>query len=277
MLALQCGEPGPFAQAIAALDTAHWDLRARRAERLWRMLGGTNQQVRVYASGINPAGSAATASRARQAGHRAFKLKVGFDMQVNLANLAAIRGLIGSDMLAADANQAWSVDEALRRIPYMSRFNLAWLEEPVRADLGWEAWRPLAASGGPPLAGGENIVGEATFDSAFREGVLSAIQPDLAKWGGVSLCARVGRAALRHGKRFCPHYLGGGIGLLASAHLLAGVGGVGLLEIDANENPLRDACCGSVASVNSGAVMLSEEPGLRAVPDLDTLEAWRTK
>ena len=43
------------------------------------------------------------------------------------------------------------------------------------------------------------------------------------------------------GKTFCPHYLGGGIGLLASAHLLAAVGGDGWVEVDANDNPLRDA------------------------------------
>ena len=49
---------------------------------------------------------------------------------------------------------------------------------------------------------------------------------------------------MKSGKTFCPHYLGGGIGLLASAHLLAGVGGDGLLEVDANDNPLRDRFCG---------------------------------
>jgi hypothetical protein len=52
---------------------------------------------------------------------------------------------------------------------------------------------------------------------------------------------------VRSGKTFCPHYLGGGIGLLASAHLLAGVVGDGLLKVDSNDNPLRERFCGPVS------------------------------
>ncbi|MDB6002384.1 MAG: putative mandelate racemase/muconate-lactonizing protein, partial [Rhizobacter sp.] len=55
VLALQCGEPGPFAQAIAGIDIALWDLAAQRAgQPLWRFLGGHSATVPVYASGINP-------------------------------------------------------------------------------------------------------------------------------------------------------------------------------------------------------------------------------
>src|SRR5262245_30491143 len=58
VLALQSGEPGPFAQAIAGIDLAMWDLVARRRKTaLWRLLGGAGKSIRVYASGINPTGS----------------------------------------------------------------------------------------------------------------------------------------------------------------------------------------------------------------------------
>ena len=80
VLALQSGEAGPFAQTIAGIDIALWDLFARRAKTpLWRMLGGTTGRMRVYASGINPAGSVQQAEAAMRRGHRAFKLKIGFD------------------------------------------------------------------------------------------------------------------------------------------------------------------------------------------------------
>ena len=75
---------------------------------------------------------------------------------------------------------------------------------------------------------------------------------------------------------FCPHYLGGGIGLLASAHLLAGVGGSGLLEIDSNDNPLRGDFCGPVGEVSDGTVTLGDEPGLGIEPDLSAIERYRT-
>jgi len=81
---------------------------------------------------------------------------------------------------------------------------------------------------------------------------------------------------LKSGKIFCPHYLGGGIGLLASAHLLAGIGGSGLLEVDSNDNPLRDRFCGPVASVKDGTVTLGDDAGLGIEPDLGSIEQYRT-
>jgi L-alanine-DL-glutamate epimerase-like enolase superfamily enzyme len=92
----------------------------------------------------------------------------------------------------------------------------------------------------------------------------------------LSACAGIARNILKSGKTFCPHYLGGGIGLLASAHLLAGVGGNGLLEVDSNDNPLRDRFCGPVANVKDGAVTLSEDAGLGIEPDLASIEQYRT-
>jgi L-alanine-DL-glutamate epimerase-like enolase superfamily enzyme len=97
------------------------------------------------------------------------------------------------------------------------------------------------------------------------------LQPDLAKWGGFSACLPVARQALARGLRYCPHFLGAGVGLLASAHLLAASGGDGQLEVDANPNPLRTATCGPVAQVLDGRVRLSERPGLGDMPDLAAL------
>ncbi|MEO6566346.1 MAG: mandelate racemase/muconate lactonizing enzyme family protein, partial [Casimicrobiaceae bacterium] len=76
-MALQCGEPGPFAQITGAIDQALHDMAARRAGLpLWRYLGGTTAGVRVYASGIGPEDVAAIALAKREEGYRAFKLKV---------------------------------------------------------------------------------------------------------------------------------------------------------------------------------------------------------
>ncbi len=277
VLALQSGEAGPFAQAIAGIDLAVWDLVARRhATPLWRLLGGASPRIQVYASGINPTGTAAMAEAALQRGYRALKLKIGFGADVDSANLSALRGLIGDGSLAADANQAWSVDQALAMTPRLAAFDLAWLEEPIRADRPLADWQRLRAGIAVPLAAGENITSRDGFDAAINGDELRVIQPDIAKWGGLSLCADIARAIRGAGKRFCPHYLGGGIGLLASAHLLAGIGGDGLLEVDCNDNPLRDQLCGPVAAVRDGWIELGEAPGLGFEPDLAAFDQWRT-
>ncbi len=277
VLALQSGEPGPFAQAIAGIDLAVWDLYARRRQLpLWKLLGGNRNRIRVYASGINPTGSRQMAEAALSRGHRALKLKIGFDLAADRANLASLRQLIGDGMLAADANQAWSTAQALEIVPHLGEFGLAWLEEPIRADRPWEEWQTLRQHIGVPLAAGENIASRAGFTQALGGDVLRVVQPDIAKWGGLSACSDIARDIIRSGKIFCPHYLGGGIGLLASAHLLAGVGGDGLLEVDSNDNPLRDLFSGPVIDIHDGMVTLSDEPGLGFEPDLSSIENYRT-
>jgi L-alanine-DL-glutamate epimerase-like enolase superfamily enzyme len=168
------------------------------------------------------------------------------------------------------------LERALQLTPQLAEFNLAWLEEPIRADRPWSEWKTLRNGVTVPLAAGENMASRAGFDLAVGDDVLRVVQPDIAKWGGLSLCGPIARDILTAGKIFCPHYLGGGIGLLASAHLLAGVGGSGLLEVDANDNPLRDRFAGPVADVRDGAVTLSEEPGIGPAPDLAAIARYRT-
>lgn len=277
VLALQSGEFGPFAQAIAGIDLAVWDLYAhRRNTALWKVLGGNRSEIQVYASGINPAGSLQTAEAALRRGHRALKLKVGFDLAGDCANLASLRKLVGDGKLAADANQGWSVERAIEAAPHLTEFGLAWLEEPIRADRPWREWQTLRTRTDVPLAAGENIASRAGFAQVLGDDVLRVVQPDIAKWGGLSVCSEIARNILDSGKVFCPHFLGGGIGLLASAHLLAGVGGDGLLEVDCNDNPLRDLFCGPVNTIRDGTVTLSDAPGLGIEPDLSSIEKYRT-
>src|SRR3954454_5801913 len=110
VLALQSGEAGPFAQTIAGIDIALWDLFAKRAKTpLWRMLGGTTGHMRVYASGLNPAGCVEQAEAATRRGHRAFKLKIGFNAENDRRNLRDLRNLVGDSFLAADVNQGWGI------------------------------------------------------------------------------------------------------------------------------------------------------------------------
>lgn len=270
VLAIQSGEPGPIAQAIAGIDLALWDLSARRAgQPLWRHLGGSRSRLPVYASGINPDAPEQTALRCRAQGYRAFKLKIGFGEARDLANLDAMRHALGDDTpLMVDANQGWSLDEARHMVAQLTPYGLRWLEEPLRADRPWSEWQALQADTPIPLAAGENIAGDAAFDAAIGARVLSVLQPDAAKWGGISANWPVIQRAQAAGLRYCPHYLGAGVGLLASAHLLAAAGGDGMLEVDANDNPLRTALSPAAQRLDAdGCIDLGDAPGIGVVPD----------
>lgn len=263
--AIQCGELGPFRQVIAGLDVALWDLFARRQRVPLRTLieAAAPSRVPAYASGIHVRDGLDASAAARSAGHRAFKVKVGFDLEEDAAAVRALaQTLAPAERLFTDANQAWDVAQAQRFLGLVTDVPIGWLEEPLPVDCTAADWARLAASSTVPLAGGENIAGFEDFDAVIAAGHLAIIQPDVAKWGGITGCRIVAQRAMAAGRTYCPHFLGGGIGLLASAHLLAGVGGAGLLEVDVNANPLRDALADATAAMRDGQWLMDERPGL---------------
>lgn len=272
ILALQADEPGPLAQCLAAVDIALWDIYARRqCLPLHRALGGTGSGcVPAYASGINPDVVLESIEQCRAEGFRAFKCKVGFDDTADRDNIRqGLNALHDKEILAIDANQAWTLPEALHMAEYLQDVPLAWLEEPLRCDTHISQWELLARHCSVPLAAGENLRSRAAFRECIDSAAIAIVQPDLCKWGGLTHCLWVAQEALHAGRRYYPHYLGGGIGLMASAHLLAAVGGDGLLEIDVNANPLREGLAQSFPALRDGMLYLNDEPGLGVSPDLD--------
>jgi D-galactarolactone cycloisomerase len=285
VLRVQSGDAGALSAAAAGLDLAIHDLRARkRGLPLWRALGqmvggGTDDRpVPVYGSGLNPGpGAFDTVERLRAAGYRAFKIKIGFGAATDLGTLRPVaRALDDGERLMVDVNQGWDLRTACTMAPKLAEFGLHWIEEPLPADRPLVEWTQVAAVAPTQIAGGENLRGAGPFQEIIDSGLFGVIQPDAAKWGGHSGCLPVARAALAAGRTYCPHFLGGAIGLLHSLHLLAAVRGPGLLEVDANPNPLREGLLGDVLTVRDGSVSLPGGQGLGLEPDIKTLASFRT-
>lgn len=270
--AIQSGEAGNFAACVAGIDVALWDLAARKAGiPLWRALGREDAPAPVlaYASNLNPKGAPETVDQCRERGYRAFKMKVGFDLASDLDNVRRIvGGLRPGERFMIDANQAWDLGSARTAIEAFSRYPLDWIEEAICADDPPAHWAELAMLSRVPLAGGENVMGLADFDALITARHLSVIQPDICKWGGLSGCRMVARRAVAAGLRYCPHWLNSGIGLHAAAHLLAAVGGSGMLEHDAMENPLQAVLAQPFPPLENGRFPLTDAPGLGVEPDL---------
>ena len=127
-LAFKGGPGGAVGSAIAALDCALWDLRAKQnGIPLWRELGAGSGRVAAYASGLDMPLSdeelrAYYLGMAERHGITAGKLKVGRDPGRDLERLAIMRDALreGSGAtepsLMIDANEFWSPKQAIRRI-----------------------------------------------------------------------------------------------------------------------------------------------------------------
>jgi len=278
VMALQTGEIGPIAQVIAGIDIAMWDLAARmQGKPLYRVLGAApRDKVPVYATGINPDQPEKFAAARYAEGHRAFKLKTGFNHDRDVGNLRAMREAVGKDaVLTCDANQALSVDAAIAFARAVGPIGLQWFEEAIRVDAPAADWRALAEASPVPLAGGENFQGS-QFDDAIADNVLQVIQPDVTKWGGITGNFQVAKATVAAGKRYCPHFFGGGVSILSSLQLLCAAGGTGLLEFDCHPNAGRELVVGDLLPVADGQVPVPTGAGLGATPDTVRLDQYRT-
>jgi L-alanine-DL-glutamate epimerase-like enolase superfamily enzyme len=274
ILALQTGEFGPIAQCISGLDIALWDIVAKRHDiPLHRLLGNSSQVINVYASGINPDNVGKTITKLQDMGHSRFKLKIGFGHVTDLDNLKVIDDTMSDgQQLMVDVNQAWNLPTALKELPDILEFNPRWVEEPLRKDAPVKDWLSFKNSCSTMVAGGENFVNMHEFEQAIDDRWMDIFQPDVCKWGGITKCYEIAQYANKAGKLYCPHSLGGGIALAASAHLLAAGGAplAGLLEVDNNTNPLREDVF-PIAPIE-GQISLSNLPGLGV--DTDVLDYY---
>ncbi|MGI9401872.1 MAG: mandelate racemase/muconate lactonizing enzyme family protein [Rhizobiaceae bacterium] len=277
LIALQAGELGPADQISAGFDNALHEIAARRkGVPLAKLIGGELHPLRAYASGIGPPDGIDLVIKALAKGYTAFKLRIGFGNEQDLTLIDQTRKLIGNEAaLLVDANQKWTVKEAIEMAGNLASRNVGWLEEPIAADRPAKEWQRVGDSTSTPIAAGENLRNLDTFNSAIAACYLGVIQPDICKWGGVSGCLTVAKNAHAAGLRYCPHYLGGGIGLATSAHLLSAVGGNDLLEVDANDNPLRDVLAGPLLPLKDGMMHIPDAPGIGYVPDLDVVDEFK--
>lgn len=275
-LRLQSGEPGPIAAAIAGVDIALWDLVARRSGvPLWRMLGGRDARVPVYASLARVDDPRPTLERALAEGFRAFKVRSIGGIGDHLAAVRAARAIVGEGPeLALDVNGTWEPEAAIATIGELAPARLAWVEEPLAVDAPDATWRRLAQAAPMPLAGGENLIGAEAFDAALASPALRVLQPDVTKWGGISGGLPLARRIVAAGRRYAPHVFAGAPGLLAAAHLFAACGsGDGVLEYGVGWHPARDALL--ARALRDGAIELGEAPGLGLAVDTAALASYR--
>jgi len=202
------------ALAIAAIDTALWDLRCKkRGLPLWIVAGGASDRRPLYTTEGGwlhlPAGALVDdALAARERGFRGSKIKIGRQhVSEDRERLGAVRKALGDGFeIMTDANQGFSLDEAIRRAGRFADLDLAWIEEPLPAD-DIDGHVRLSRSTATPIAVGESIYSIRYFREYMAKGGCSIVQADVARIGGITPWLKVAHAAEAFDMPMCPHFL----------------------------------------------------------------------
>lgn len=184
------GRPGLGAMAIAAVDLALWDLRAKLLNApLCRLLGLMRDRVPVYGSGGFTSYSVPQLQRQLEGwvseGIPRVKMKIGTDPAGDPSRIHAAREAIGDAELFVDANGAFDRKQALRLCGKLAEEHVTWFEEPVTSDdpEGLRLLRDRAPDGL------EIAAGEYGFDAACYRPLLQAVdvvQVDITRCEGLT-------------------------------------------------------------------------------------------
>jgi len=258
-----CRELAVLPQAVAAIDLAMWDLAGRRAQQpVWRLLGAGDPEavdVNWTIGATDRAGAASEAARARAAGFRCVKVKVG--VGDDAGRLAAVRAAGGPELaIRIDANSCWSAAEATAALRVLSPVGLELCEEPAS---GVEEIRRVFETGDVAIAIDET----AATPGALERRCCDAVCLKIARCGGISGVIEQAATARQAGYDvYLASTFDGPLGIAAALHAAAvlkprracGLATLGLFDGPADPLPVRD-----------GRIELPDSPGLG-----DGLAAW---
>jgi L-alanine-DL-glutamate epimerase-like enolase superfamily enzyme len=202
------------ALALATIDTALWDWKCLASGRpLHIEAGGAQKRVPVYTTEggwlhIEPQALVDDALRAQAEGFKGAKIKVGRPhVSEDVARLVAVRDKLGAGFeIMVDANQAFTVSEAIRRARHFEPLDLAWFEEPLPAE-DLDGHIRLSASTSLPIAVGESLYHPSHFREYLQKGGCSIVQADVARIGGITPWLKVAHLAETFNVDICPHFL----------------------------------------------------------------------
>jgi L-alanine-DL-glutamate epimerase-like enolase superfamily enzyme len=260
--------------ALAAIDTALWDMRCKRSGRpLHIEAGGAQKSVQLYTTEggwlhIDTAELVADALRAKAAGFGGSKIKVGRPAKEDAARLAAVREAVGDSFeIMVDGNQGATVDEAIRRARLYEPFDLAWYEEPLPAeDLGGHV--RLSALTTLPIAVGESIYSLSHFREYLQREACSIVQVDVARIGGITPWLKVAHLAEAFNVPVCPHFL-----MELHVSLSAAVPNGRWIEYI----PQLDALTTTTMRIEDGRAVPSDTPGLGIEWDWQAIDRQRVE
>jgi len=278
------GRGGSITHAISGIDIALWDILGKATgQPVGRLLGGRyRERVRPYASILmeEPGPLSERIAAIKAQGFRAAKMGWGPFGRVNAkldeAIVAAAREAIGPDcdlMVDAGGSDAhWpnGYTWALRTADMLAAYDVAWFEEPLRAD-ALEDFIHLRRNTRIPITGGETLTRRQTFQPWLQGGAFDIVQPDVCKVGGISEERKIAWMAQENGVKFVPHGWNTALGLAADLQLASAIAGTDYVEYIQGSPYVDEVKAGGWQLDDDGMLPIPNGPGLGIEIDLDAV------
>jgi L-alanine-DL-glutamate epimerase-like enolase superfamily enzyme len=269
------GRAGISHIALAAVDIALWDLRAKHAGLpLWKLLGGaTTEKLEAYDTNVGWLSFSrdqlveGCRRAVEQEGFRRVKIKVGHDDPlIDVERIGAVRAAVGANVtIAVDANGKWDLATCKRFCSRAEALDILWFEEPMwYDDVGSHA--ELARSTAIPIALGEQLYSLDAFSGFLQAGAVHYVQPDVTRLGGITEYIQVAHSALSHRLPVVAHV--GDMGQV-HVHLSFWHPATSMLEYI----PWIKDCFAEPVSVKDGFYQRPEMPGAGSTLTREAIEA----
>jgi L-alanine-DL-glutamate epimerase-like enolase superfamily enzyme len=272
--------PGSYVcRALGGLDTALWDLRARRSGvPVCELAGGSPRPLAAYASSmrrdINPADEAHRLRALQEAhGFGAFKVRIGAENGHDADEwpgrteelIPAVRAAIGDDaQLLVDANSCYTAARAIDVGRMLEAHGVVHLEEPCPYwELEWTA--EVAAALDLDVAGGEQDCLLPTWRRMFELRAVDIAQPDVCYVGGFTRALRVAGMAAAAGVPVVPHSANLTLVTVFALHLMCAIPNAGPhIELSIEDDgyyPWQSGLFREPLTVREGVVETPRGPG----------------
>jgi galactonate dehydratase len=266
---------GHQADALAAVDTALWDLAGRlTGQRVVDMLGGAfREEVPTYVSGLPRPNDGERAELAREwarRGARRVKLALGFGVAEDLATVDAVQAAAPDLRVAVDGHWAYSVTDALRLARGLEKRNGWFLEAPLAPeDIAGHA--ELVARSAVPIAIGEALRNRYEFAQWIDTRALRIAQPDVARTG-ITEAMAIAELCSAHHVPVAPHHsVGLGVALAAGLHVSAAMADLPAFEYQPTSVEAGARILLEPLIVGPAAIPLPSGPGLGVEVDAEAV------
>ena len=247
MTLLDFGKPGEVVHTgLALVELAFWDIIGKACNQpVYRLLGGqVPERVQAYANGWytverSPQQFAEAAQRVVDRGYRAMKFDPfgNGDLELereeffkSLDLIEAVASVAGTTaQIMIEMHGRFAPHQAREIARHIERYNVGWIEEPVRpGDI--PALKSVRNHTGLPIATGERLYGAPEFREIWGSQTVDVIQPDITQCGGILEAKKIASTAESYSIMVAPHNVGGIISTMAALHLCLTLRNVKILE-----------------------------------------------